>query len=107
MALQPVLGPSRCQDFFPSVPIVCSSSPPTSNTKGLEVHSIPSNHLSLGLPARLLPSDRSKVINLPLFSTVLPSNSCFFLSCRPFVVNTTFSTGLVGVKVTSVSWLGQ
>ena len=23
-----------------------------------------------------------------------------FLSCRPFVVNTTFSTGLVGVEVT-------
>ena len=30
-----------------------------------------------------------------------------FLSCRPFVVITTFSTGLVGVEVTSVSWLGQ
>ena len=29
---------------------------------------------------------------LPLFSTVVPSNSCMFLSCRPFVVNTTFST---------------
>ena len=29
-----------------------------------------------------------------------------FLSCRPFVV-ITFSTGLVGVEVTSVSWLGQ
>ena len=26
------------------------------------------------------------------FSTVVPSNSCVFLSCRPFVVNTTFST---------------
>ena len=25
-----------------------------------------------------------------------------FLSCRPFVVNTTFSTGLVDVEVTSV-----
>ena len=24
-----------------------------------------------------------------------------FLSCRPFVVNTTFSTGLMGVEVTS------
>ena len=24
-----------------------------------------------------------------------------FLSCRPFVVNTTFSTGLVGIEVTS------
>ena len=30
-----------------------------------------------------------------------------FLSCRPFVVITTFSTGLVGVEVTSFSWLGQ
>ena len=29
-----------------------------------------------------------------------------FLSCRPFVV-ITFSTGLVVVEVTSVSWLGQ
>ena len=37
------------------------------------------------------------------FSTVVPSNICMFLSCRPFVVDT-FSTGLVGVKVTSVSW---
>ena len=46
-------------------------------------------------------------INLPLFSTVVPSNICMFLSCRPFVVITTLSTGLVGVEVTSVSWLGQ
>ena len=46
-------------------------------------------------------------INLPLFSTVVPSNICVFLSCRPFVVITTLSTGLVGVEVTSVSWLGQ
>ena len=30
-----------------------------------------------------------------------------FLSCRPFVVNTPFSTCLVGVEVISVSWLGQ
>ena len=30
-----------------------------------------------------------------------------FLSYRPFVVNTTFSTALMGVEVTSVSWLGQ
>ena len=29
------------------------------------------------------------------------------MSCRPFVVITTFATGLVGVEVTSVSWLGQ
>ena len=37
------------------------------------------------------------------FSIVIPSNICVFLSCRLFVVNTTFSTGLVGVEVTSVS----
>ena len=37
-------------------------------------------------------------INLPLFSTVLPSNSRLFLSCRPFVVIKTFSAGLVGVE---------
>jgi len=30
-----------------------------------------------------------------------------FQSFRPFVVITTLSTGLVGVEVTSVSWLGQ
>ena len=30
-----------------------------------------------------------------------------FLSCRPFVVITTLSTGLVGIEVTSVFWLGQ
>ena len=30
-----------------------------------------------------------------------------FLSCRHIVVNTTFSTGLVGVEVSSVPWLGQ
>ena len=28
------------------------------------------------------------------FSTVVSSNSCLFLSCRVFVVNTTFRTGL-------------
>ena len=28
-----------------------------------------------------------------------------FLSCRPFVAITTLTTGLVGVEVTSVSWL--
>ena len=44
-------------------------------------------------------------INLPLFSTVVPSNIYMFLSCRPFVV-ITLSTGLVGVEV-EVSWLGQ
>ena len=35
------------------------------------------------------------------FSTVIPSNSRVFLSCRPFVVNTTFSTSLMGVEVSS------
>ena len=46
-------------------------------------------------------------INLPLFSTIIPSSIFMFLSCRPFVVITTLSTGLVDVEVTSVSWLGQ
>ena len=46
-------------------------------------------------------------INLPLFSTVVPAIIFVFLSCRPFVAITTLSTGLVGVEVTSVSWLGQ
>ena len=41
-----------------------------------------------------------------LFSTVLPSNSILFLSCRPFVV-ITFSTCFVGVEVPSISWLGE
>ena len=46
-------------------------------------------------------------INLPLFSTVVPAIILMFLSCRPFVAITTLSTGLVGVEVTSVSWLEQ
>ena len=46
-------------------------------------------------------------INLPLFSTVVPAIIFMFLSCRPLVAITTLSTGLVGVEVTSVSWLGQ
>ena len=37
-------------------------------------------------------------INLTLFSTVLPSNSRLFLSCKPFVLITTFSPGLLGVE---------
>ena len=32
------------------------------------------------------------------FSSVVPYNICVCLSCRPFVVNATFSTGLVGVE---------
>ena len=35
-----------------------------------------------------------------LFFTVVPSNTCVFHSCRPFIVNT-FSTDLVGVEVSS------
>ena len=35
---------------------------------------------------------------LSLFSTVVPSNICMFLSSRPFVVITTVSTGRVGVE---------
>ena len=38
-----------------------------------------------------------------LFFNVVPSNICVFHSCRPFIVNTTFLTGLVGVEVSSVS----
>ena len=41
------------------------------------------------------------------FSTVIPFNICVLISCRPFVVNTTFSAGLVVLEVSSVSWLGQ
>ena len=41
-----------------------------------------------------------------LFFIVVPSNTCVSF-CRPFVVNSTFSTVLVGVEVSSVSWLGQ
>ena len=37
------------------------------------------------------------------FSTVVPSDSSVFLSCRPVVVNTTFLTGLLGVEVSSVT----
>ena len=36
-----------------------------------------------------------------LFFTVVPSN-VVFLSCRPFVMNMTSSTGLVGVEVSFV-----
>ena len=52
-------------------------------------------------------------INLPLFSTVLPSNSRLFLFCRPLFVITAFSTGLdkcysiespTGQKQPTVRW---
>ena len=36
-----------------------------------------------------------------------PTHKLCFLSCRPFVVNATFSTGLVGVEVSFISWRGQ
>ena len=42
-----------------------------------------------------------------LYFTVVPAIIFVFLSCRPFVAITTLSTGLVGVEVTSVPWLGQ
>ena len=38
-------------------------------------------------------------INLPLFSTVVPSSIFMFLYCRPFVVITTLSTGLILLKI--------
>ena len=41
------------------------------------------------------------------FSTVIPSNNCVCFPVGLFLVNTTFSTGLVGVEVSSVSWIGQ
>ena len=44
---------------------------------------------------------------LYLFFTVVPSNSWVFLFYRPFVINTTFSTGLVSAEVSSVSWVGR
>ena len=42
-----------------------------------------------------------KIINLPLFSTALPSNICMFLSCRPFVVITTVNCPSQETEVTS------
>ena len=43
-----------------------------------------------------------RINSFTYFSTVVPSNSCVFLSCRPFIVNT-FLTGLVGVEVSSTT----
>ena len=34
-----------------------------------------------------------ELIYFTYFSAIVPSKSCVFLSCRPFVVNTKFSTG--------------
>ena len=41
-----------------------------------------------------------------LFSTVVSSNICMFLSCRLFVVNTTFPTGLVAVENVALTTKG-
>ena len=35
---------------------------------------------------------------LTYFSTIVPSKSCMFVSSRPFLVNATFSKGLVGAE---------
>ena len=35
------------------------------------------------------------------FSIVVSFNSCVFLYCRTFIINTTFSTGLVGIVLTT------
>ena len=42
-----------------------------------------------------------------LFFTVVLSNTCVFLSCRPFVVKTTFSTGLLLSPVTTKCLQGR
>ena len=43
------------------------------------------------------------------FSAVVRSNICVVLSYRPFVINTTFSMGLVGVESFSclLAWEGK
>ena len=51
MALQPVLGPSSCQDFFPSLSSVLLLQPLI--PRFLRSSSTPSNHLRLGLPAQV------------------------------------------------------
>ena len=79
-----------------------------------------SSHLRLGLPKGLFPVfplfrepmsfSKFKIIlkNYTYFNYLFfhrrPTHKLCFLSCTPFVVNATFSTGLV---VSSVSWLGQ
>ena len=63
--------------------------------------------LGAGWLCRETISVRINLLFYLFFSTVVPSNICVFLSRRPFVVNTTFSTGIVGVEVSSVTWFGQ
>ena len=66
--------------------------------------SIPSiSILEILLIGVVLEKVHSVIINLPLFSTVLQSNSRLFLSCRPFIVNATFSSGLADVVLTTKS----
>ena len=45
--------------------------------------------------------------HLGLIYLYFPPSFHLTVVVRPFVVNKTFSTGLVGVEVTSVSWPGQ
>ena len=67
-------------------------------------NNMPKHSRTFGIQADRLKVLKLFFIVLSLFSTVVPS---MFLSCRPFFVITTFSTGLVGVEDISVSWLGQ
>ena len=65
----------------------------------VKFESIQQQHLKLNRPSnsgkyKMCLLDFSLRINLSLFSTIFPSNSMLFLSYRPFVVITTFSTGL-------------
>ena len=43
-----------------------------------------------------------RIILITCSSTVVPTHKLYFLSCTPFVLNATFSTGLV---VPTISWL--
>ena len=51
--------------------------------------------------------DWLNILLLHLYFSPRPILYMYVLSCRPFVVITTLSIGLVGVEVTSVFWLGQ
>ena len=65
-------------------------------------------HLSLFLISCFCIDGKISVrINLPLFSIIVPASICKFLSCRPFVVITTLSTGLVGVTSTPTRPVGN
>ena len=63
MELQAVLGPSRCQDFFPSVSIQCSSSL-TCNTKDPEVllHSVQPSQFRSACSSTSLQSQEGKFL---------------------------------------------